>query len=804
MSLSMSRSGNTVYRFADVEVNAIQACIRRDGAELHLRHKAFQVLLYLLEHRHRLVTKDELWESIWQGTAVTDDALTKCVTDIRKALGDDARQQRFLKTVSKSGYRFVGSVEQVSLQQAMSVVETEVTTFELEIEDVGETALTSSSLSNQLQNASPAGLVATARRVQRRPMILAIAFGLLIIIGGVYAGYRFSRSSASSALDLTLGHSAGKKSVAVMYLNNQSNTAELDWLREGLADMLINNLSRSKKLAVLKREQLHLILQRDGYKPGDEITLQNALEIGRRSNAEVVVRGSFAQLDKSIRLDLQLHDVSSGELLAAEHLVEEQPSQILTQIDLLSLKLSAQLGAALAEGDTQRGLAEAMTNNLDAYRYYSLALEHVQMYLFEDALALLEKALALDPQFAMAHARIGYIYAVRMGYDEKATPHLEEALSLSDRLDEKHKLFVSAWLATAKHNTERAIELYRDVLKQYPLETEAYQRLGWLLIKQNHCDEAIEVTRQGLITDPDSEDLYNALGTACMRLGRNDEALAAYQRYTQLAPSDPNAWDSLALFHQCLGRYEDAEAAYNRALALNPESGVAIIHLGHLRFQQGRYRAALDQYRRFIQIGRDNSTRARGLTCEGWVYLQQGDLARAAAAAKQELRYNQAFVWNSIVLALARRDSVTVARLTKSLFSPASDEVAKEFGKLRILECQRGTLLQRQGLTEEALDHFRAALQQSAVEWNFDSLEDCLANAYLELGRFDEAVAEYERVLKLNPNYPLAHYHLAQTYERRGQPEQAQNEYREFLQVWINADHDIPEVIQAKSRLKST
>src|SRR5947207_8049932 len=192
----------------------------------------------------------------------------------------------------------------------------------------------------QHRNASQMGLVGMRQGMRRRRMIPAISLGILLILTAGYAGYRFSRSSASSPLDLTLGHSAGKKSVAVMYLNNQSNTAELDWLREGLADMLINNLSRSKKLAVLKREQLHLILQRDGYKSGDEISLQNALEIGRRSNAEVVVRGSFAQLDRRIRLDLQLHDVASGELLAAEHLVEEQPSQILTQIDLLSLKLS--------------------------------------------------------------------------------------------------------------------------------------------------------------------------------------------------------------------------------------------------------------------------------------------------------------------------------------------------------------------------------------------------------------------------------------------------------------------------------
>src|SRR4029077_6751407 len=133
------------------------------------------------------------------------------------------------------------------------------------------------------------------------------------------------------------------------------------------------------------------------------------------------------------------------------------------------------------------------------------------------------------------------------------------------------------------------------------------------------------------------------------------------------APNDPNAWDSLALFHQWIGRYEEAEAAYNRALTLNPESGVAIIHLGHLRFQQGRYHSALDQYRRFMQVFRDDYGRARGLTCQSWVYLKQGDLARAAAAAKEGLHYNQTFAWNSLFLARTRRDEAAEARLNESL-----------------------------------------------------------------------------------------------------------------------------------------
>jgi tetratricopeptide (TPR) repeat protein len=103
----------------------------------------------------------------------------------------------------------------------------------------------------------------------------------------------------------------------------------------------------------------------------------------------------------------------------------------------------------------------------------------------------------------------------------------------------------------------------------------------------------------------------------------------------------------------------------------------------------------------------------------------------------------------------------------------------------RPLVYYRGSLDLKYGRTAEAID------------------EDCLANAYIEAGRFDEGVAEYQRILKLNPNYPLVHYHLAQAYERFSQPERARAEYEIFLQVWKDADPDVPELVAAKKALSS-
>src|SRR3989442_4348957 len=107
----MDSPGNVVYRFRDVDVASSGGCIRLGQQEPHLRQQAFQVLVSLLERHERLVTKEELMDRVWKDTAVTDDVLVQCVMDIRKAIGDDSRNPRFVRTIPKVGYRFIGSVE---------------------------------------------------------------------------------------------------------------------------------------------------------------------------------------------------------------------------------------------------------------------------------------------------------------------------------------------------------------------------------------------------------------------------------------------------------------------------------------------------------------------------------------------------------------------------------------------------------------------------------------------------------------------------------------------------------------------
>lgn len=765
-------------------------CLARDGHEIGLRHKSFQVLLYLLEHRDRTVTKEELIETIWSDTAITPDALVQCIVDIRKALGDDPRHPQFVKTISRVGYRFVGPVEERWPNRA--AVETEeFTSVEIEIEDkIVRHALP---LESPL-NALPAP---TKSWFHRRTMLWGVVI-VLIIAGSlvVYVSRWWARSTLPQA-SVTLPDGPGKKNVVVLFFQNQFGSDELNWLREGLTDMLITDLSRSGQLAVLSRQQLSLLLERIKHEPADAIGLEAALEIGRRTRAEAIVTGSFAQVGRTVRIDVQLHDAATGQLLAAERVTVDEPEQILTQIDVLSLKLASHLGLRPASHEAKTGLADAMTDSLPAYRYYSLAVEKAQAWHHADALMLLEKAVAADPEFAMAHGRIGYIYAVvRNNEGDRAKPYLEKAFQLSHRLTEKDRLYIAAWYAHAQKDADGAAKAYRELIARYPFEVEAHWRLGRLLARLgSDVEEVITVFKQGLAIDPEAKEIWNDLGLTLCRPDHYDEALAALERYVHLAPAEPNAYDSLGMCYNYAGRYDEALAALAQALALDPDFHFANLHVGDVYFNQGRYRAAIGQYQRFVQLAPSDWDRALGYNRLMLVYWKKGDLARADRAARHEVRLNNDR-GGLLLIALARGDLAAAEKLKQSFFENSPNVQPLFDNTPGFRHFYLGYHALKSGRATEAIEH----LQKVAHHYRVEFMGDCLANAYLELNRLDEAIAEYERLLRINPNWPPAYYHLGLAYERKGQRDRARASFERFLELWKAADPDLPEVIAAKQR----
>jgi tetratricopeptide (TPR) repeat protein len=718
-TLAVEDVEGTIFRCEGIEIDSSLGCVRRAGEEQHLRQQSFHVLLYLLERRQRVVTREELIASFWSGIAVTDNAVAQCIAEIRKALGDDPREPRFIKTTPKVGYRFIASVTEQHLTK--------------ETPPVQATAAVSGGRSRNISLA----------------LVLAGCCAAVVIWAVI------ASRSPHQRVEVTLPQVAGRKALAVMYFENQSASPQAQWLSEGLADMFIADLAHFEHLTVLSRPQLQLLLNRVGHRPESTIQLEDALDIARRSHAERILMGSFMTFGEKTLVTVRLYETAHGQLLASEKFSVDRPADIITQVDLLSPKLAAQLVGAPKGAMKQTGLGKVMTNNVEAYRYYSLGVSKAQAFQNAEAISLLRKAVQLDPGFAMAYARIGYAYSVTDFLPDKGLPFLEKATSLSDHLTAKDRLYVTAWDAIARKDYPTAIKMLQQVVEGYPLETEAHARLARLLISEERPIEAIAILQRGLAIDPDDGDLYNVLGICFLSLRRYDEAVAAHRRYVELLPNQPNSHDSLGMSLQQAGRFDSAVADYDIALSLDPEFEPSIIHLGDVFAQEGRYNESIRQYERYIQITSSDAARAVGYGSIAQVYRRRHDLTRAAQAAREELRLAKGAVWNSLLAALDRGDTAKAAALRSRLIENVPYPVRGSRNELRSYDFYLGTLALRDHKPDEAIARFQDALRHLPPSSGLDLYEDCLANAYLQLNRFDDAIAEYKRILRLNPNTTL-------------------------------------------------
>lgn len=772
------------YFFGNYEFDVARGSLRHEGNELPLRHQSLQLLLYLIEHPQTVISKDTLAEAIWGHTSVSDNALTQCITEIRRILNDDPHQPRFIKTVPKIGYRFIAEVGIV--RDARKPVDSET---ELAGTQSGmkwqQTVIPSADAHSPAESPDFA-----PKRQGWRLIAMGMASVLLFLLSGDRGGM-IARSSAATPL------ASATSTLLVFPLTNETGQPDMDWLREGLSDMMIADLSHTNKWNVLSREKTHDLLS-DSNRSG-MLTPDQSLAVARSVSATDYVVGTLFSAGTQTTISIEIRSGRDGHLLEADTASLNDPTQIVAEAGLLSSEIARLLGFP---GGATRSLADVMTSNVDAYRYYSLGLEEAEQFQNAQAVELFQKALKIDPNFAMAYARIGYAYAVQDFRPEAARPYLEHALRLSGKLSALNQLYIEAWLAIARSDYNTAIVILQQITRQYPSETEATCQLSRLLRGQERLDEAAALLKNAIQVNPNAKDLYNAYGLILTSMKRPQEAIRAYQQYVVLAPRNPNGYDSLGMAYEMTGQYEPAVSEFNQALTLDPEFEPAIVHLGDTDYQMGRYRDALSNYHHYIQVTDSSDAKAVGYGDIATIYWTLGDLAQAQAAAGAEMHYNHSFVWPALAIALKMHQRDRAAQLEEQLFSNLPDAERGSPRDLRLDFFYRGYIDLKIGDAQGAISQFQSALEHLPPSSGIDSHEDCLADAYLELGMNREAIAEYQRILGLNPNYPLAYFHLGQAYLNLHDRQDAAAAFHHFLDANPTADQDSPQVIEARRELQ--
>ena len=734
------------YRCGPIEISVSNRTLLVAGAPTHLRPKTFELLLFLIERRDRLVSKEELLKYVWNDAVVNDNSPARCVIELRKALGDDTRSPRYIRTVPKIGYQFIGALEEEAAPPASA----------------GFPAL------------------APPPPARRRRRLFAVAALLVAATLGIVIAR--SRTTASDP---------ARHIVLVLPFENQSQSKDLDWLRHGLADLVVTNLAHSPRFRVVTASQS--VAQPAAPR------LDEAFSLARRLHADAVIGGGFARFGESIRVNAKLYDAKDGRLLHAESVDASTPEKILPQAEELVSELAGDLGERPARRLNVTP-ARPATRDLRAYRLYTLGVENAHAYHTDLAIEQFRQALALDPGFAMAQARIGYTLAVTTGSPEDGRVYLEKVFRQFQTLSESDRLHIEAWYAIANHDFPLAIRKYRELLARDPGETESYLRLARLLQGEERTAEAIEILKQGLVSDPDSTDLLNYFGQLQSLTGHHDEAIALISRYVALAPEEANSHDSLGLAYAWAGRMAEAEQAFGRALQIQPDFDVALRHMATLEAHTGRYRSAIGR----ASVLLDHSTNP---TTEAWAgsllvefLLRTGDVEGARKAAVIVERKEPAMRAQRAYVVLASGDAAQANRIANQLSETRWTNRGGRGAWIREKFFLLGGAAMLDGRSADALADFQEALRHS-VSWNdLNFHEDCLADAYLKLGRLDEAIAEYERIVRLFPGMGLAHYHLGSAYLQKGLTSRAASEYRRFLDLWNQAD-PVSEVLDARVKL---
>ena len=479
-----------MYRFDQFEVEDREFRLSNGGVPLPVEPKVLRLLIYLIENRNRLVYKQELLDKVWPDAMVTENALTRAIGLLRKALNDDSRVPRYIETVPTAGYRFIAKV---------TVVE--------------ENPRVEPLLPTEPVPVSPAHQAGSRRY---KIWISAVILLLLATAVGIYR-LSFHRKSILTEKD----------TVVLADFDNSTGDPVFDGtLRSGMAVQL----EQSPFLSLIPDDRIQQVL-REMSQPADaRLTPAIAREICERTSSAAVLDGSIASLGSQYVLGLRAKDCQSGKVLAEEQVQAARKEDVLNALDQMAGKFRTQVGESLTTVEKYNTpLAEATTPSLEALKAYSLGLNKLRAGESTEALPFLSRAVELDPNFAQAYGVMSAAYASR-GETELAAENSRKAYQLRDRESERMRLRIEAnYYMHGTGELEKAVSSYELLLQTYPRDSYFHDGLGGLYRRLGNPEKSVEELREALRLDPNNAYVYQNLGASLVNLNRLDEAEAVYK-----------------------------------------------------------------------------------------------------------------------------------------------------------------------------------------------------------------------------------------------------------------------------------
>ena len=654
---------------------------------------------------------------------------------------------------------------------------------------------------------------------------------------------------------------ANENSLAVMYFNNLVDAEDRDKTAQMITSLLITGLSESQYLQVVSRQRLHDILRQLGKEGVASIDQNTASVVAAKAGVKWMITGDILQTQPRIVLTAEVSDVQSGRIVTTQRITGGPGEDLFAVTDKLSAVIRDHLSLpAPAKTEASRPVAEVTTHSPAAYRFYLEGLDLEEKMYDDEAMVRLQKAIALDSTFAMAYLHLA-TSGIRSGIVAPAitSQRIAKGAAYADRATWKEQCYLKAMTEAVRGNRAAAVTEFERVLKRYPQEKEAWKLLGnvyhrvfWL------PEDAVSAFRQVVAIDSLDKTAYNSLAYCYDALGEFDKSLESINRYIALAPDEPNPYDTRGDLYAFNGRIDDAIASYKKALELKPDfySNFKLVLLyiyerdyvhadsvslamaasssQWLRsfgryglalslIYRGRFRDGLDMLNQGLAADRLEQYEGEAYTIKlvGKVDCYQGmgqtDSALAELNRFQTLnrRLNPSEIDNGrswqVELLAEKGELVQASAVAAAL---QTDIEKADTNQRYIYQYAQGCIAFARGDYQTAVRELeRAAAAARRLESSREArrlfwMRYLLGRAYLTSGMLDRAVAEFEKVTRfgwmqvMDPFKRVkCHYYLGQAYEQSGWKAKAIEQYQTFLDIWKDADRELPEIVDARVRL---
>jgi DNA-binding winged helix-turn-helix (wHTH) protein/tetratricopeptide (TPR) repeat protein len=758
-----------IYRFDCFEVRIKAGVLLRNGQRVKIQELPFRLLLVLLENPGRIVSREELRQRLWsqQSFGELDNGLHVAAAKLREALRETASDPHFIRTVPREGYQFIGNVSSTLDQPEECLAEAE-------------------------SYASPSPKTVTGTPANSRKKVALTLLAAFLLASAVIAAFLLAyerRPIATSHDRLVIGS----------FINRTGDHAY-----DGTLSLPFRvKIGESPYLSVISDQQFRRLI-----KEPDKATLDDKLHACAQLGAQILVEGQIAANNQNYTVQLTAWRCSSGRQLTTQAVEANLHTDILTALDLATEKLRRRLGES--DSSLKRfnvPALQATTGYLAALRAYNQGEEkHMQGREFE-SVADYKLAIDLDPQFALAYARLGTIYRNTEELS-LSRQYYQKAFDLRERTTDRERLYItSGYYSYATGEIERAVEAYQLWRAVYPRDIIPVNNLASQYLILGQPEKAVELARAAIRLDPAIDLPYAVLAEAYLRT--SDDSSLSQLCNDPLHGKTQSIGFHLSCFQGALAKNDEAEMRRQFQLSEgNPQRGVLLLAKAEAEFYHGR----LQESHRIFSAARQSALDGGLNEFAAEIGLEEAsleanigrvNLARQEAMSQLQLVPSSATAKAEAAYVFARTGDIPRAQADAArAFALSPQDTILNYAMLALVRAQIQLERHNPEAAVQSLEETRPYDLNVFTELMPAYLRGL---SYLDGRRWQQAAAEFQHVLDhraLSPNSPyisLAQLELGRSLQLAGDQASAVRSYRQAAWTWKDADPDYPPLQQLRA-----